>query len=35
MYDIYGAGGNACNHEKTIKFINSNYKLKVLETKEI
>lgn len=31
MRDIYAKLGNACNHEKTIKFINSGYDMSILE----
>lgn len=31
MRQIYSCLGNACNHEKTIQFINSGYDMSVLE----
>lgn len=34
MLEIYTYLGNACDHEKTIRFIQNNYNFSVLTTKQ-
>ena len=34
MYQIYTYLGNACNHEKTLRFIDSDFDLSILPKKE-
>ena len=35
MYEIYTYLGNACNHEKTLRFIDSGFDLSILLKKEV